>query len=29
MKGHVPLEAIEKLLAERPDISGLAAPGMP
>nr|WP_245451149.1 DUF411 domain-containing protein [Pseudaminobacter arsenicus] len=29
LEGHVPLEAIEKLLAERPAISGLAVPGMP
>jgi hypothetical protein len=29
IEGHVPLEAIAKLLAERPDIAGLAVPGMP
>lgn len=29
LEGHVPLEAIAKLLAERPDIAGLAVPGMP
>ena len=29
IEGHVPFAAIEKLLAERPDISGLAVPGMP
>lgn len=29
VEGHVPLEAIEKLLDERPDIDGIAVPGMP
>jgi len=29
IEGHVPIEAIEKLLAERPDAVGLALPGMP
>ncbi len=29
LEGHVPLEAIDKLLKERPDIRGIAAPGMP
>lgn len=29
VEGHVPFEAIEKLLAERPDIAGIALPGMP
>lgn len=29
LEGHVPLEAIEKLAAELPDIKGLAVPGMP
>ncbi|WP_018237059.1 DUF411 domain-containing protein [Ensifer sp. BR816] len=29
LEGHVPLEAIRKLIAERPDIVGLAVPGMP
>lgn len=29
IEGHVPIEAIERLLAERPDILGLALPGMP
>ena len=29
IEGHVPVEAIEKLLAERPDIDGIAVPGMP
>ena len=27
--GHVPVEAINKLLAERPNIKGLTLPGMP
>lgn len=27
--GHVPVEAINKLLAERPAIKGIALPGMP
>lgn len=29
LEGHVPLEAISKLLSERPAIAGLAVPGMP
>ncbi len=29
VEGHVPAEAIEKLLAEKPDIAGIAMPGMP
>src|SRR5690606_27461176 len=29
LEGHVPLEAIGTLLSERPDIAGLAVPGMP
>lgn len=29
IEGHVPVEAIEQLLAERPDAIGLALPGMP
>ena len=29
VEGHVPVEAIEKLLDERPDIDGIAVPGMP
>lgn len=29
VEGHVPLEAVEKLLKEAPDIAGLAVPGMP
>ncbi len=29
VEGHVPAEAIKKLLAERPDAVGIFAPGMP
>ena len=29
IEGHVPAEDVERLLAERPDIAGLAVPGMP
>ena len=29
IEGHVPLEAIEKLLAEKPEIPGISVPGMP
>ena len=29
IEGHVPVEEIERLLAEKPDIVGLAVPGMP
>ena len=29
VEGHVPAEDIARLLAERPDAMGLAAPGMP
>ncbi len=29
IEGHVPAAAIQKLLAERPDVRGLAVPGMP
>ena len=29
VEGHVPMEAIEQLLAERPEIDGIALPGMP
>lgn len=28
-EGHVPLEAVNRVLAERPDIAGIAVPGMP
>ncbi len=29
IEGHVPAEDIERLLAERPDITGISVPGMP
>ena len=29
VEGHMPFEALEKLLTERPDIAGIAVPGMP
>lgn len=29
VEGHVPAETIRRLLAERPEIAGLAVPGMP
>ena len=29
IEGHVPIDAIERLLAEKPAIAGLAVPGMP
>lgn len=29
VEGHVPVEAIEKLMAQKPDIAGIALPGMP
>lgn len=29
VEGHIPLEAVEKMMAERPDIAGIAMPGMP
>ena len=29
IEGHVPVEDINQLLAERPDVTGLAVPGMP
>lgn len=29
VEGHVPVEAIEDLLTDRPDIDGIALPGMP
>ena len=29
VEGHVPIEALERLLADRPDALGLALPGMP
>jgi hypothetical protein len=29
VEGHMPTEAIEKLITEKPDIAGIALPGMP
>lgn len=29
VEGHVPAEAIDKLLKERPKVTGIASPGMP
>lgn len=29
VEGHVPVEAVNKLLKERPDVKGIAVPGMP
>ena len=29
VEGHVPADQVKRLLAERPDIAGIAAPGMP
>lgn len=29
LEGHVPLEAVERLLQDRPPLEGLAVPGMP
>jgi hypothetical protein len=29
VEGHVPVEAIDKLLKERPKVRGIASPGMP
>ncbi len=29
MEGHVPADLIRKMVAERPAIAGIAAPGMP
>ena len=29
IEGHVPFEAVNKLLKEQPDIDGIALPGMP
>src|SRR6476659_6095664 len=29
VEGHVPVAAVQRMLAERPDIIGLAVPGMP
>ena len=29
VEGHVPLEALQKLVTEKPDVAGIAVPGMP
>lgn len=29
IEGHVPIDSLERLLAERPDVAGIAVPGMP
>lgn len=29
VEGHIPIEAVRKLLSEKPDIDGIAMPGMP
>ena len=29
IEGHIPIEAIDLMLAEKPDIDGIALPGMP
>ncbi|HLD15992.1 MAG TPA: DUF411 domain-containing protein [Candidatus Nanoarchaeia archaeon] len=29
VEGHIPLEAIDKLMMDKPDIKGIAMPGMP
>ena len=29
VEGHVPIEAVNKLLSEKPDIDGISMPGMP
>jgi len=29
VEGHIPAEVVDKLLAERPPIDGIAMPGMP
>jgi hypothetical protein len=29
VEGHVPIESIQRMLDERPEIAGLAVPGMP
>jgi hypothetical protein len=29
VEGHVPIEVVEKLITEQPDISGIALPDMP
>lgn len=29
VEGHVPIDALQRLLSERPDVTGIAVPGMP
>jgi len=29
VEGHIPVEAVQKLLAEKPEVDGIALPGMP
>jgi hypothetical protein len=29
VEGHIPAEDVQRLLAEKPDIAGIAVPGMP
>lgn len=29
IEGHVPLQAVEKLMSEKPDVRGISVPGMP
>ena len=29
IEGHVPVEQVKRLLAERPEVAGIAVPGMP
>ncbi len=29
IEGHVPVDAVQRLLAERPSVKGLSVPGMP
>ena len=29
VEGHVPVDLVDRLLKERPDIAGIAVPGMP
>jgi len=29
VEGHVPIEAVKRLIAEQPDVDGIALPGMP
>lgn len=29
VEGHVPADVVQKILSERPDVTGIAVPGMP